>query len=497
MRNKIFSIKIKQKRNERNIKTITTKKNRKNSNKQITKNIKLKGGAYSLPKQYKPKYYDNVDNDKHIKFVIAHGAIVMTDEYQFDLPDGYNVIYMTGLGNCLQVPEDFLQKFFELIIKKKFNIESLYDLPIDYKKHKFIHHEQLKKDVLEFIDSFNIRIPDELAAGKKKLIDLYLGTRVDPSLCRYIRELNFQGIIDLINSVYTTKDISFRFHVGGEGRKCNDLLLNYEDIFETGLKLGICKKLVNHEVFNENFETPTDDITSVKELIFKYGKGTYIFNSCREIDEDISEEDKSVMREISTGTKITDMKFDKFKVFCSCRFIQCDGIVDIEWSNFFCKKCKKSYCNLHKGIYDHFCPHTCHFQNPYCYKDTSLVKCFIDDCHKYFCLDHLEKHIEEEHNDGRKLKLYDESNRGVMHQDAIQLLVKQIFHLDKKIEKKLEEDVTGSSIFELSNLRDQIYLLLEETLNSFENHFGNEKQFMSNFRKLYFTRFLELKRRLN
>lgn len=58
------------------------------------------------------------------------------------------------------------------------------------------------------------------------------------------------------------------------------------------------------------------------------------------------------------------------------------------------------------------------------------------------------------------------------------------------------EDVTGSSNSELFNLREQFYLLLEETLNSLENHLGNEEKFMRNFRNLYFTRFLELKRSL-
>lgn len=406
---------------------ITKRKNRKYNKRRIITKKQLKGGTSAPPLPSAPLFIpfniyfihptkDNIpEDDKRVRLVYGHGVILPKQEdVQFELKDGNNVIYIINSGQVFRDLNNMMLELCKLISYHSFDLKNIFDIN-KYNEikgsqdNKILTNEHLMPEYKKFILDYKFyrqQYIENQNIIQNNLISNKYATGYDLLVAASLGRKDFR-----------TGNVEFKLHIGGQGRKCNNVFLSFdkkiEDI-EQKKVYGILEKIENSdslESFKLNFKT--DHNNKFLSQIFDHYNGTLIVVCCRKFNESISKKEKDAVRELSRQPVETEEDIEDNKIPLSCMNYGClqqvDSVKDIgsikdlqtktDKLFYFCKFCKRFYCkDEHIETSNHNCIRKCELCDDI---SSEILECTKFGCEKRFCqkihyMTHLEEHFKDQ-----------------------------------------------------------------------------------------------------
>jgi hypothetical protein len=210
----------------------------------------------------------------------------------------------------------------------------------------------------------------------------------------------------------TYGDIEFKLHIGGEGKKCPDIILDFKE--EEFILMGVLDKLeqnINFENFNDDLREklkakithkPQQSTINLSE-IFKNYSGTVFAVCCRKFYNKMTQTEKDAVRILSNQPSVIqeDIENNTNKLFCMNYMCNetIEGPYEIGPDKKFkiCQYCNRFYCDNHINHLNHNCIGKCELDS--C-ENGNAIECINFICKKRLCIkDHFKQHFGEHFKD--------------------------------------------------------------------------------------------------
>lgn len=343
----------------------------------------------------KTKLDVNVDEDKKIKFLIGHGVTLpMNGEYQFDLKEGYNVIYVTEplkfflFGGKLRNYEILLGN---LLSKYDFDLSKIYDLTeyINIQRNQdsknILINDYLNPEFKKFINNYNELLLEVLFQDMDKFEDIKNNVNYEA----------FKRERDKVRYMNISSNMIFNLHIGGVNKKCNNVRINLsqnENNKRTGNYFcGMLEKIEDDSDFSNNL-TNKNETKFLSQFMEDNGKGTYVVMCCRLNTPNnlLSKEENITMRVLSGQPEV--FFYNPVIWITYCQLKDCyERSMKYDDPNFsLCNFCNTNFCKEHYDPIKHNCTNKCLLCD-----DINITKimCFIEGCQERVCSNHYKDHI--------------------------------------------------------------------------------------------------------
>ena len=223
-------------------------------------------------------------SDRKVRLCLCHGLTIPTS---FDLKKGNNVIFIVNSGYGFTELNFMTEKLCYLLGINNFDLANIFNINEYYKikesnSNEILTSEHLTPPFMSWQNEYKYYREQRLQKNNIKQGELIENPYVKGSelICDYFE---FKG-----NNTYG--DIEFKLHIGGEGKKCPDITLDFKE--EEIILMGVLDKLeenVGFENFNKDLREKLKDklkpypgqSTIYLSKIFENYTGTVFAVCCR------------------------------------------------------------------------------------------------------------------------------------------------------------------------------------------------------------------------
>ena len=413
---------------------------------------------------------DCLQNTNNIKFIHGHGNhTVYQDNQQFDLPDGCNVIYVVNLGKLTAINKDSYDDLFYYLRKIDFDLNKMYNMDrVNYdnynrtdNKCNIFGKEYYKQDTKDFSNRYN-----NFWDGYKQTLVNHFQNEIKKSSDDKEYKTYCQGEL---NTIINFGKLEFKLHVGGSGKKMNDMAITFQNIPKDIGKFGmLCynkDKYDSNDYFDNMFHIISDDQLHLpillSHIIEKYKKGTYLVFSCREVYDNLDHELEEVARLTESMMMPNRFSTNEINVKCCRKDLTCLGTPE----KTPCEHCAKFVCPAHKERNKHPCSTYCLLCDNNS-KFSSCLECFL--CYseeitsKYYCHSHIEEHFLYNH-------LGDLYGADADNKLNLKNLILEIYLIYPKVFNRLLESKNMSLRFKADSIINKLNTKIKEYIKAYYN----------------------------